>query len=173
MGKKIIIKGANFTEIGVELKANLFISTYSTYGVAGTNTPVGANGGWAWGSTSTPSSALTNKTINFIRFVPKQAGILNFYRCTDPTDSTTLQLVTSMEIAAADVGQEVTHIFESVTLGNEYFVIGEKNSNQGLPGYAPRGGGQGVWIGRVPSDELSSYGGTYGLRMDIGYIDYQ
>ncbi|MBQ6227719.1 MAG: hypothetical protein IJK08_04030 [Prevotella sp.] len=172
MGKRIIINGADFSENGVAFEPILYISTYSAAGPGGVK-PTGANGGWAWGTLSAPFAGLVNKTINFIRFVPKQQGTLNFYRCTNPTDASSLQLVTSMEILASEVGKEVVHIFEPVTLGVEYFVIGEANGDQGLPGYDGNSGGQAPWIGRVPGDNVTAFSSSSGLRMDIGYIDYQ
>ncbi len=170
MGKKIIIKGADFSENGIAYTEQLFFDYYTKYG-GGAQNATAANGGWAYGTPSAPYAGLANKTINFVRFKGKKTGTLNFYRCTDPTDSTTLHLVTSVEITAAN--QEVMHIFEPVTLNNEYFVIGEANSSQGLPGYdGSSGGGTIPWIGKVPSASLSTFS-TKGLRIDVGYIDYQ
>lgn len=170
MGKKIIIKGADFSENGIAYSERLYLDYYTRYG-GGATKPVAANGGWAYGTASAPYAGIANKTINFVRFKSKQVGTLNFYRCTDPTDSSTLTLVTSVEITATN--QEIMHIFEPVTLGNEYFVIGEANASQGLPGYdGSSGGGTIPWIGKVPNANLSSYGAK-GIRIDIGYIDYQ
>lgn len=169
MGKKIIINDADFSENGVASKETLFLSHYTDYG-GGAQSPVAANGGWAYGTKTAPYIGLANKTINFVRFKSKKTGTLNFYRCTDPTDSTTLHLVTSVQITATN--QEIMHIFEPVTLDNEYFVIGEANSSQGLPGYdGSSGGGSIPWIGRIPSENLSDYS-TKGIRIDIGYIGY-
>ena len=170
MGKKIIIKGADFSENGINYMEHLFLGVYTQRG-AGDSTPVAANGGWAYGTSSAPFTGLVNKTINFVRFVGKKVGTLNFYRCTDPTDSTTLHLVTSVEITA--VGKEIMHVFEPVTLGNEYFVIGEPNGSQGLPGYKSSGSTVGgPWIGKIPNSSLSSYNSA-GITIDVGYIDYQ
>lgn len=168
MGKKIIVKNADFTANGVAYTEFTYLHTYTDYG-GGANKPTAANGGWAFGNTTAPYSGLVNKTINFVRFKSKQAGTLNFYRCTDPTDITTRQLVTSVQITATN--QVITHIFEPVTLGDEYFVIGEANSAQGLPGYDGSGGGVGNWMGKVPSNNPSSYNGG-GIRIDIGFIGY-
>lgn len=168
MGKKIIVNGADFSENGVEYKETMYLHTYTDYG-GGANKPTAANGGWAFGNVSAPYSGLVNKTINFVRFKSKQAGILNFYRCTDPTDSTTRQLITSVNIPATN--QEITHVFEAVTLGNEYFIIGEANGAQGLPGFDGNGGGVGNWMGKVPSASPSAYNGG-GIRIDVGFVGY-
>ena len=169
MGKKIIIKGADFSADGMEAEETLYLYTYTQLG-GGSKTPTAANGGWAFGTTSAPFAGLVNKKINFVRFMSKKAGTLNFYRCTDPTDITTRSLITTVTVPAP--GQVVTHFFEPITLGNEYFVIGEPNSSQGLPGYEGSGSTHaGPWIGKIPNATPSVFNSA-GIRIDVGYKGY-
>lgn len=171
MGKKLVIKGADFSENGLVYQETLYIDNYTVMKNKASTEPNRANGGWAFGQPSIPSDKLTNKIINFVRFRAKTAGTLNFYRCAS-AKSGSKTLVTTIEIESAQVNTEITHIFPEITLGEEFFVIGEADSTQGICGYVASQSGREPWIGKVQNSSPSSYSNG-GLVIDIGYVNYQ
>lgn len=175
MGKKIIIKGADFSDNGMAYAEVMYVNLYTTYPTETGSSATQSNGGWAFASyinnTPVPLAALVGKTVNFVRFKPKTAGTLKLYRCSDKSDVNTRVLVASFTIADGDVNEEKTFVFDPITLGEEYFIIGDNTSSgQGLPPY--KSGLSGSYlVGKIPSSNTSNFNGG-ALIIDIGFMGY-
>ena len=119
MGKKIIIKGADFSENGM-LAGELTL--YFEKGFDKTIVNVSTTGSSAWALTDTEASILYGKTINRIKFIPAAAGTFRIYKTSSL--SSLGELVAQVTIDASQVGTVVTASFDDVVVANgERFVF--------------------------------------------------
>ena len=162
MGKSLVIKGADFSENGIQETTptlNWYIdSTLNTGSLSSANR---ANGGWAFKEGD--MSLLQGKTINRLKLIPSIEGTLNLYKATSLSGPVTL--VASILIPDADVNTISVYEFNGFTLGeNEVLVIGEANSSAGFKYKTDAGNG---FYSKVPSNPSAS--GVLGLNISVGY----
>lgn len=119
MGKKIIIKGADFSENGM-LAGEL--TWYFEKGFDREPIAVSTSGSSAWALTDTEASILYGKTINRIKFIPSAAGTFRIYKTSSL--SSLGELVAKVVINTPRVGTVVTVSFDDVVVANgERFVF--------------------------------------------------
>lgn len=119
MGKKIIIKGADFSENGM-LAGELVWYFEKGFDKAIYN--VSKTGSSAWALTDTEASILYGKTINRIKFIPAATGTFRIYKTSSL--SSLGELVAEVAIDASLVRTVVTASFDDVVVANgERFVF--------------------------------------------------
>lgn len=119
MGKKIIIKGADFSENGM-LAGRL--TWYFEKGFDKKIINVSKTGSSAWALTDKEASTLYGKTINRIKFIPAAAGNFHIYKTSSL--SSLGELVAEVVIDATEVGTVVTVSFDNVMVAyRERFVF--------------------------------------------------
>lgn len=125
MGKRLIIKGADFSEnaIGTGAKPVWYIDQI----LPDISTALKANvvnGGWAFSNTD--NAKLQGRVINSVKFYPATDGVLNFYKGALGSNGTKIGSIT---ISPSQVGTRVIATFTPVTINSgEYFMIGEANT---------------------------------------------
>lgn len=180
MGKSLVIKGADFSANGIPQTTPTLVwyinECRSTIQSGSLNNAKLANGGWCF--TDANNSLLQGKTINRIKFVPSQAGIINFYKSSSRSGPVTL--VASLTVLAAHIGEVTEYELEEFTLGGaEYFIIGQANSAGGFK-YYQNGDASFTLSGfysRVPSNPNPTHpaGETLSqvdLNISVGYYGY-
>lgn len=119
MGKKIIIKGADFSENGMMAGE---LTWYFEKGFDKTIVDISTAGSSAWALTDTEASILYGKTINRIKFIPAAAGTFRIYKTSSL--SSLGELVAEVVINTSQVRTVVTASFDDVVVANgERFVF--------------------------------------------------
>lgn len=167
MGKKLIVKGADFSENAIQRNYTWFVNECARFVASATNAATRANGGWSLGNGST--SSLQGHTFNVIRFKPSHSGALHIYSAASRSDLTSaMTLLVTINVQAGDVGSVMQYEFNPVTLAaNAYIVFGEANSEAGMY-YAKNTSGVGFFT-KVGSGTSSSVS-NQSLCFDIGYV---
>ena len=175
MGKRLIIAGADFSANGIP--GSGVLPTLTWYIDRCTASPASgslsnanlANGGWAY--MSGDNALLQGKTINRIKIVPSQAGVINIYKTTALTGPVTL--VASFTVTSGQVGVTTTYELTDFQIGaNEIFVLGQANSAGGFKYLSASG--QNGFYSKVPSapspaNPITPGAGGSDLNISLGY----
>lgn len=119
MGKKIIIKGADFSENGIR---TMEITWFFEEGFNKAFYSNSSSGSSAWALNDTEAPILYGKTINRIKFIPAEAGTFRIYK----TSSLSYlgELVVELTITPQQVRNVVIASFDDVVVANgERFVF--------------------------------------------------
>ena len=177
MGKRLIIAGADFAANGIP--GSGVLPTLTWYIDRCTDSPSSgslnnanlANGGWAF--MPQDNSLLQGKTINRIKIVPSQAGVMNIYKATALTGPVTL--VASFTITSGQAGVMTTYDLTDFQIGsNEIFVLGKANSVGGFKYLGDPNPVHNGFYSKVPSSPTPSSPYTPGtnggdLNISVGY----
>ena len=167
MGKKIIIKGANFTRNAIYNDGSLiptqtvwYITSFTDTGAEKlVNFANKANGGWAYKTNN--NEKVQGKFINAVKFKAATAGTFNLYTGVEHGEST--NLVASFQVEENEVGTVVTKKFETVFIGDKFLIFGEAGTSA-TQYFGP--GAEGFYS-KIPTSWVE-YGGNLGF--DVGYI---
>ena len=168
MGKKLIIKGADFSENAVDVRViEWYITQYTDYGGSASSVVNVVNGGWAYQSNH--NSLIQGKLINALKFKAAAAGTLNLYK--GKLNSTSKPQIGSVSVSQSEVGTAVIKTFTPYTMGaNEYLIIGEPNSSASFYFTTQAPADSSGFYTKVPS-EWSSTALVSSLCVDVGYIE--
>lgn len=119
MGKRIIIKGADFSTNGINVGETTW---YFNSGFANDNQHTAVSASSAWAQNDTDAAVLYGKTINRIKFMPAASGTFHIYKTSSL--SSLGELVATLTISGEKVGTAVTAIFDDVLVAQgERFVF--------------------------------------------------
>lgn len=167
MGKKLVIKGADFSANAINESADVWYTDFLDHYTPTSNANL-VNGGWAHNADD--NSLVQNKPINRIRLVPSQAGTFKIGVASAYLSASVTNLAT-ITIEAGDVGTQVTKTFPTINIGNGILVFGEANSAGGFKFANNEAQDHPAFISKVPS-EWTGYGTSLSvsrLCIDVGY----
>jgi hypothetical protein len=166
MGKKIIVKGADFSENAIyqdgQQADGWLVTNYTTFASALTYAANVDNGGWAF---IDEMSNLRGKKINKIRFKASASGdfpILVGTACNN------LLIVRIVSVSSSEVGSVVEKTFDELLVANTQLIgIGKAN---GAGFYYAQDSGHSFYS-KIPDNPTLVSG--YVLGIDIGYFNSQ
>lgn len=166
MGKRIIVKGADFSENAIyqdEQQADGWLVTnYTSFASAATNRANVANGGWAF---IDEMSNLRGKKINKIRFKASASGD---FPILVGTSYNNLSIVRTISVSSSEVGTVVEKTFNELLVANNQLIgVGKAN---GAGFYYAQDSGHSFYS-KIPYNPTLASG--YVLGIDIGYFNSQ
>lgn len=164
MGKRLIIKGADFSQNGIYSQVSLwYITGYDDNKSNLSSTANTANGGWAFGDTD--QNKVRGKVINQIKFKVSAAGDFPIMKGSARNSMTEAASIT---IEQAEIGTVVTKTFTPVTVGeSEYIAVGKPNG-AGMYFTSSSSATPSGFYTKVPSSPTSTTGN---LGVNVGFID--
>lgn len=166
MGKKLIIKGADFSINGLAVYTDTwYIRLGTTYLADMGSVPTRNSDSGAWSFDNANNALIQGKTINQIKFVPADAG--NFYIFV--LDSRTSSLGTAaatISVSSADIGNLTRYSFPDISIGAGQYLAFVDPSQTVRMYYAVKSG-QSFYKRCGFSDTVTVNG--YQLLIDVGY----
>jgi hypothetical protein len=156
MGKRLIIKDADFSQNGIEVKG-WFIDELDVLSAAGIGTLAiasAASAGWAF--LDAVNEKIVGRRLNKVKFRAATQGVLNFYVVSD------LSMIPSTPNASVVVGSEDVGVDKEYDLSNVVTIRAGERLVIGEPGMA----------GGVTFYYLGFAGAEYGFYRKVGTPEY-
>lgn len=156
MGKKLIIKGADFSQNGI-VGTGWFIDELDVLSAAGIGTlrpAITTSAGWAF--LDAVNEKIVGKRLNKVKFRAASQGVLNFYVVSD------LSMLPSTPNASVVVGSEDIGVDREYNLSNAITIKADERLVIGEPGMT---GGAAFYYHSSPGPE-------YGFYRKVGTAEY-
>lgn len=171
MGKNLIIKGADFSANAIAGEVTWYVNEYDQAVAAHLTATTYANPAYAG---FTPNYDFGGKTINILKFVAGQAGVISLWLGNSATDGSAVK-VAEITITSQEVGTVVEKQFSPISVPSGKKLWIGKNTDTGNFKYAPAVAGPGSTFGRFwvlmgSSSARQVDSGTEILYINWGFI---
>lgn len=168
MGKNLIIKGADFSANAIAGVVTWYVNEYDQAVAAHLTASTNANSAYAGFA---PNYDFGGKTINILKFVAGQAGIISLWLGNSATDGSAVK-VAEITITSEEVGTTVEKQFSPVTVPSGKKLWIGKSTDTGRFKYAPAASGPGSTFGAFWVLLGSSSARQNGSTTEVLYVNW-
>lgn len=168
MGKNLIIKGADFSANAIAGQVTWYVNEYDQAVAAHLTASLIANNAYAGFA---PNYDFGGKTINILKFVAGQAGVISLWLGNSATDTSAVK-VAEITITSEEVGTTVVKQFSPINVPSGKKLWIGKSTDTGRFKYTPAASGPGSTFGAFWVLLGSSSARQNGSRTEVLYVNW-